>query len=100
LRVFHGFFSVVRPMRGYNSQRRGTAGTSQFFFLFNWYVCSVLCILCTVCVDMCTVLLPPGVNQIQLQFNNNNKAILAVWNSALTIYSVYLRLNLSTTPDL
>jgi hypothetical protein len=41
-----GFSSVVRQMPGYNSQSRGTARTSQFFF--NCYVCSVLCILCTV----------------------------------------------------
>jgi hypothetical protein len=27
------FSSVIRQMPGYNSQRRGTAGTSQFFFL-------------------------------------------------------------------
>jgi hypothetical protein len=29
---------------------------------FYCYVFSVLCILCTVCVKMCTALLPPGVN--------------------------------------
>jgi hypothetical protein len=35
------FPSVVRQMPGYNSQRHGTARTSQF---------SVLCILCAVCM--------------------------------------------------
>jgi hypothetical protein len=40
-------------------------------FMYSYcYVCSVLCILlhcvvlCIVCVQMCTVLLPPGVNPI------------------------------------
>jgi hypothetical protein len=62
---FPCFSSVVRQMPGYNSQRRGIASTSQFtsqFFSCNYffplvffppcncYVCSVLCILCTVCV--------------------------------------------------
>jgi hypothetical protein len=52
-------------MPGYNSQRRGTACTSQISFNFFYcYVCSVLCILCTVCVQIFTVLLPPGVNPI------------------------------------
>jgi hypothetical protein len=41
LRFFNAFSSVVRQMPGYNSQRRGTARTSQFSFL---------CIMCTVCV--------------------------------------------------
>jgi hypothetical protein len=31
LRVFRAFSSVVRQMPGYNSQRRGTTRTSQFF---------------------------------------------------------------------
>jgi hypothetical protein len=53
--VFPCFPSVVRQMPGYNSQRRGTARTSQVFpcncfFPCSCYVCSVLCILCTVCV--------------------------------------------------
>jgi hypothetical protein len=47
--VFRAFSSVVRQMSGYNSQKRGTSRTSQFFS-FYCYVCSVLCILCTVCV--------------------------------------------------
>jgi hypothetical protein len=43
------FFSVVRQMPGYKSQRWGKARTSQFFS-FYCYVCSILCILRTVCV--------------------------------------------------
>jgi hypothetical protein len=46
LRVFRAFSLVVRQMPRFNSQRRGTAGTSQFYC----YVCSVLCILYTVYV--------------------------------------------------
>jgi hypothetical protein len=56
--VFRAFSSVVRQMSGYNSQRRGTARTSQIgyflllcmFNFFYCYVCSVLCIMCIVCV--------------------------------------------------
>jgi hypothetical protein len=54
------FSSVVRQMPEYNSQTRGTARTSQISFkfvdcyvrsnFFYCYACSVLCILCTVCV--------------------------------------------------
>ena len=43
-------------------------------FMYSYcYVCSVLCILfhcavlCTVCVQMCTVLLPPGGNPIAVR---------------------------------
>jgi hypothetical protein len=56
---FRAFSSVVRQMPGYNSQRRGTACTSQFSFL---------CILCTVFVYMCAVLLPPGVNPVAVKY--------------------------------
>ena len=54
--VFPCFFSsVVRQMAGYNSHRRGTACTlTKLIVLF--------CV--TVCVQMCTVLLPPGGNPI------------------------------------
>ena len=42
LKFFHAFFSVVRQMPGYNSQRRGTARTlPKVFVLF--YVLFVLC---------------------------------------------------------
>jgi hypothetical protein len=45
------FSSVVRQIPGYNSQRIGTARTSQISLkFFGWFVCSVLRILCTVCV--------------------------------------------------
>jgi hypothetical protein len=44
-----------------------------FMLIYSYcYVCSVLCILfhcavlCTVCVLMCTTLLPPGVNPIEV----------------------------------
>jgi hypothetical protein len=48
---FPCFSSVVKQMPGYNSQRRGTARTSQISFkFFDCYVCSVRCILCTDCV--------------------------------------------------
>jgi hypothetical protein len=51
--VFNAFSSVVRQMSGYNSQRRGTARTSQICFLFTvMYVpFSVFCL----CVNVhCT----------------------------------------------
>jgi hypothetical protein len=63
LKFFRALSSVVRQMQGYNSQRRGTARISQFTSLFfpcncftpgNCYVCCVLCILCTVGVQMYT----------------------------------------------
>jgi hypothetical protein len=47
---FSYFSSVVRQMPGYNSQRRGTAHGPHFPFFSFYYVCSVPCILCTVCV--------------------------------------------------
>jgi hypothetical protein len=62
------FSSVVRQMPGYNSQRRGTARTSQFSFL---------CIMCIVCVYMCDVLLPPGVNPTAVIYRNPLK--LCTW---------------------
>jgi hypothetical protein len=40
LRFFRAFSSVVRQMPGYNSQRQGTAQTSQIFFLY-CYVCGL-----------------------------------------------------------
>jgi hypothetical protein len=57
--VFRAFSSVVRQMPGYNSQRRGTARTFQFSFL---------CIMCTVCVQICYILLPPGVNPTAVKY--------------------------------
>jgi hypothetical protein len=63
--VSHCLFSVVRQMPGYKSRRHGTACSSQFgnwfspwsfkilFPLFNFSVCSVHWILCTVlCVNV------------------------------------------------
>jgi hypothetical protein len=47
---FPCFSSVVRQMAGYNSQRRGTAGTSHFFLSFYCYVCSVLVTFCAICL--------------------------------------------------
>jgi hypothetical protein len=35
-----------------------------YYVLFYCYVCSVPCIMCTVCVQMCALLLPPDVNPI------------------------------------
>jgi hypothetical protein len=49
-------------MPGYNWQRRDTASTSKFF-----NVCFVLCIVCTVCVLMCTVMLPSGINPVAVK---------------------------------
>jgi FlaA1/EpsC-like NDP-sugar epimerase len=69
---FRAFSSVVRQMSGYNSQRRGTACTSQlFFFLFIMYVpFSVFCVLF---VCKCVLLFCPRVStQLQLQINNSN----------------------------
>jgi len=60
-------------------------------FMYSYcYVCSVLCILfryvvlCIVCVQMCTVLLPPGVNPIAV-----NKYI----NQYQSLYSYYIILH-------
>jgi hypothetical protein len=64
--VVGAFSLVVRQMPGYNSQRWGTARNSQIFSVY-CYICSVLRILCTVCVSMRTVLLPPGVNAIAVK---------------------------------
>jgi hypothetical protein len=41
----HAFSSVVRQMPGYNSQRRGTARTSQFLFIALFVPFSVFCVL-------------------------------------------------------
>jgi hypothetical protein len=50
---FSVFFSVVRQMPGYNSQRRGTARTSQFFFIVMYVPFCVFCVL--FCVNVyCT----------------------------------------------
>jgi hypothetical protein len=60
LRFFRAFSSVVRQMPGYNSQRLGTARTSQFFFFLLLCTCvhfSVFCVLSVCnCVLYCTVL--------------------------------------------
>jgi hypothetical protein len=40
---------------------------------FNCYVCSFPCILCTVCVYMCAVLLPPSVNPIAVKYHHHNQ---------------------------
>jgi hypothetical protein len=47
LRFFRAFSSIVRQMPGYNSQRRGTARTSQFCFIFivMYVPFSVFCVL-------------------------------------------------------
>jgi hypothetical protein len=66
--VFPSFFSVVRHMPGYNSPRRGTAGTVPIYF------CVVLCI---VCVQIYTVLLPPGGNPIAVNKYLKRGALLA-----------------------
>jgi hypothetical protein len=61
-RFFRAFSSVVRQIPGYNLQRQTRSAlpnlvpklfpnfSSCFSFLCNCYVCSILCILCTVCV--------------------------------------------------
>jgi hypothetical protein len=67
---FRAFSSVVRQqMPGYNSQRRGTARTSQFttqcfFFLIG--MCVPSAVFCVLFVCKC-VLLPPGVNPIAVK---------------------------------
>jgi hypothetical protein len=45
LRFLHAFSSAVRQMLGYDSQRRGTARTSQFFFIVTFVPFSVFCVL-------------------------------------------------------
>jgi hypothetical protein len=59
LRFLRAFSSVVRQMPGYNSQRRGTARTSQFFSCY-CYVCmfrSVYSVYC-LCVNVyCTAVI-------------------------------------------
>jgi hypothetical protein len=58
------FFSVVRQIPGYNSQRRGTARTSQFSFL-----CIIFRSLYYVyCFCVCDVLLPPGVHPTAVKY--------------------------------
>jgi hypothetical protein len=42
LRFFHAFSSIVRQMPGYNSQRRGTARTSQISYFF---IVMIVCLL-------------------------------------------------------
>jgi hypothetical protein len=41
LRFFRAFYSVVRQMPGYKSQRRGTARISQISYFFYCYVCLI-----------------------------------------------------------
>jgi hypothetical protein len=75
-RVFRAFSSVVRQMPGYNSQRRGTAHTSQFtsqfFFLvivivfLVIFMCDPSSVFCVLFVCKC-ILLPPGVNPIAVK---------------------------------
>ena len=105
LKFFHAFSSAVRQMPGHNSQRLGTARTlpksgNNFYAVSssltlvwphrvripeNLPTKVVNCVvLCTVCVWMCTVLLPPGVNPIAV-----NRYIISyhhklVVNSSLT----------------
>jgi hypothetical protein len=58
-------------MPGYNSQRRGTVRTSQFYlFIFYFYVFSVFCVLlvCKCVLDYCHRVS----TQLQLKINNNN----------------------------
>ena len=47
------FSSVVRQMRGYTSQRRGTALTLSNFYVVLCIICVVLCIVCVVLFIIC-----------------------------------------------
>jgi hypothetical protein len=58
LRFFRAFSSVLRQRPGYNPQRRGMASTLPKFLCCSMY-CLFFVVLCIVCVEMCTVLLPP-----------------------------------------
>jgi hypothetical protein len=62
---FRAFSSVVRQMPGYNSQDGARPALPNFPFsvLFSY-----LCIMRTVCVYMCDVLLPPGVNPTAVKY--------------------------------
>ena len=83
-------------------------------FMYSYcYVCSVLCILfhCvvlrTVCVSMCTVLLPPGVNPTTvdkyIKFKPMFSAILSIFdaiNRSKFTFSLHFRnLKLNTVPN-
>jgi hypothetical protein len=75
-RVFRAFSSVVTQMPGYNSQRRGTARTSQFtsqFFFFLIVTCVPSSVLCVLFVFKCVLYYRHRVlTQLQLNNNNNN----------------------------
>jgi Na+/H+-dicarboxylate symporter len=65
VRFFRAFPSIVRQMRGYNSQRLGTANTlpNLLFVLFFCYSCCFV-VNCVVLCIVCKCVLPPGVNPI------------------------------------
>jgi hypothetical protein len=68
LRFFRASSSVVRQMPEYNSQRRGTARTSQFFFIVMYVPFSVFCVLF---VCKCVLYYCHRVStQLQLKINN------------------------------
>jgi hypothetical protein len=74
LRFFLAFSSVVRQMPGYNSQRRGTARTSQFTYLFFFFLiamCAPSSLFCVLFVCKCVLCYCHRVST-QLQLNNNN----------------------------
>jgi hypothetical protein len=93
LRFLRAFSSVVRQMPGYNSPRRGTARTVPITFLCCSMYCLFFVVLCIVCVWMCTVLLPPGVNPIAVNKYININTNLSFLLMESTVYIQFIRIN-------
>jgi hypothetical protein len=88
--------SVLFP--SLHSKYQGKTHISQSLYFYFCYVYSPLCIVCAVCVEMCTVLLPPGVNQTAVnpltpnsQYAVGHTAPLSSRRCILNIYSTNIR---------
>jgi hypothetical protein len=82
--VFPCFFLSCKANARVNSQRQGTARTSQFtsqFFFFLFVMCAPFSVFCVLFVCKCVLYYCHQVsNQLQLNNNNNNNNNLELFN--------------------